>query len=217
MLRVIHGTAEIVALLISLGVYAVALSTKRYRLLGYVALASIATWAAMSGIDALIDRDAPTVVNQLLAGTKLGDATLNGVVQLSQLSAMFIVVRPFVGRQWRRTGIVTITLLVIVELLVATELPVDLFLALPVGAMIGTAILLVFGRPDRHPTLRRDRRQPATTPVFLSPRCTRPRSMPAARRPTSPHSPTALGCSSRCSGVRSVLRTCSSVSTGSSG
>ncbi len=152
-LRVIHGTAEIVALLIGLGVYVVALSTKRYRLLGYVALASIATWAAMSGIDALIDRNAPTVVNQLLEGTKLGDATLNGVVQLSQLSAMFIVVRPFVGRQWRRTGIVTITVLVIVELLVATDLPVDLFLALPVGAMIGTAVLLVFGRPDRHPTL----------------------------------------------------------------
>jgi uncharacterized protein (TIRG00374 family) len=152
-LRVIHGAAEIVALIIGLGVYAVALSTKRYRLVGYVALASIATWAAMSGIDALIDRDAPTVVNQLLAGTDLGDATLNGVVQLSQLSAMFIVVRPFVGRHWRRTGMATITLLLIVELLVATELPVDLFLALPVGAMIGTAVLLVFGRPDRHPTL----------------------------------------------------------------
>jgi glycosyltransferase 2 family protein len=152
-LRVIHGTAEIVAVMISLGVYGVALSTKRYRLLGYVALASVATFAAMSGIDALIDRDAPSVVNQLLEGTDIGDSTLNGVVQLSQLSAMFIVVRPFVGRQWRRTGIATITLLVLVELLVATELPVDLFLALPVGAMIGTAVLLIFGRPDRHPTL----------------------------------------------------------------
>ena len=68
---------------------------------------------------------------------------------------MFIVVRPFVGRQWRRVGIVTIALLVLVELLVTEELPVDLFLALPVGAMIGTAVLLIFGRPDRHPTLER--------------------------------------------------------------
>ena len=152
-LRVVHGTAEILAILIGLGVYGVALSTKRYRLLGYVALAAIATFAVMSGIDALIDRDTTAVVNQLLAGTDLGDATLNGVVQLSQLSAMFIVVRPFVGRQWRRAGIATISLLLIVELLVSKELPVDLFLALPVGAMIGTAVLLLFGRPDRHPTL----------------------------------------------------------------
>ncbi len=153
LLRVVNGTAEIVAILIGVGVYGVALSTKRYRLLGYVAVAAITTFAAMSGIDALIDRNATAVVNELLTGTNLGDARLNGVVQLSQLSAMFIVVRPFVGRQWRRVGIATIALLLLVELLVTAELPVDLFLALPVGATIGTAVLLLFGRPDRHPTL----------------------------------------------------------------
>jgi len=152
-LRVVHGAAEIVAILIGVGVYAVALSTKRYRLLGYVAVTAIATFAAMSGIDALVDGRTTAVVNELLVGTDLGDATLNGVVQLSQLSAMFIVVRPFIGRQWRRVGIAIISLLLLVELLVTAELPVDLFLALPVGATIGTAVLLVFGRPDRHPTV----------------------------------------------------------------
>jgi undecaprenyl-diphosphatase len=152
-LRVVHGAAEIFVIMVGLGVYVVALSTKRYRLLGYVVLASIATYAVMSGIDALLDRGAPSVDNRLLTGDDTGASTLNGVVQLSQLSAMFIVVRPFVGRQWRRAGIATITLMVLVELFLATELPVDLFLALPVGAMAGTAILLIFGRPDRRPTL----------------------------------------------------------------
>ena len=112
------------------------------------------TFAVMSGVDRLIDRsDAALRANVLLGGEALGDSFVNGVVQISQLSAMFIVVRPFVGRQWRRAGIVTIVLLILAQVVVSAELPVDLFLALPLGAAIGTAVLLVFGRPDRHPTL----------------------------------------------------------------
>ncbi len=153
-IRVVHGVIEIVSLLIGVTVYLVAFSTRRYRLLGYVAAAAITTFAVMSGIDWLIDRSADELrANSLLGDQALGDSFVNGVVQVSQLSAMFVVVRPFVGRQWRRAGIVTIVLLVLAELVIAAQLPVDLFLALPVGAAIGTAVLLVFGRPDRHPTL----------------------------------------------------------------
>ena len=152
--RFIHGVTEVASLIIGVGVYVVALSTKRYRLLGYVAVAAVATFAVMSGIDWLVDRSDDGIrMNTLLGGSDVGDSFVNGVVQLSQLSAMFIVVRPFVGRRWRRAGIVTITALVLAELVVSAQLPVDLFLALPVGAAIGTAVLLVFGRPDRHPTL----------------------------------------------------------------
>ena len=153
-IRLVHGTTEIVSLLIGVTVYIVALSTRRYRLLGYVAVAAITTFAVMSGVDRLIDRgDTVLRANVLLGGQVLGDSFVNGVVQISQLSAMFIVVRPFVGRQWRRAGIVTIVLLVLAQVVVSAELPVDLFLALPLGAAIGTAVLLVFGRPDRRPTL----------------------------------------------------------------
>ena len=153
-IRVVHGAIEIVSLIIGVTVYIVALSTRRYRLVGYVAVAAIVTFAVMSGIDWLIDRGADELrANSLLGDQALGDSFVNGVVQVSQLSAMFVVVRPFVGRQWRRAGIVTIAVVVLAELVVSAQLPVDLFLALPVGAAIGTAVLLVFGRPDRHPTL----------------------------------------------------------------
>ena len=61
----------------------------------------------MSGIDWLIDRSDDGIrANDLLDGQAVGDSFVNGVVQISQLSAMFVVVRPFVGRQWRRAGIV---------------------------------------------------------------------------------------------------------------
>jgi glycosyltransferase 2 family protein len=153
-IRFMHGVIEMVSLLIGATVYLVAFSTRRYRLLGYVAVAAIATFAVMSGIDWLIDRsDGQLRANSLLGGQVFGDSFVNGVVQISQLSAMFVVVRPFVGRRWRRAGIVTIVVLVLAELVVAAQLPVDLFLAVPVGAAIGTGVLLAFGRPDRHPTL----------------------------------------------------------------
>ena len=153
-IRVVHGAIEIVSLIIGVTVYIVALSTRRYRLLGYVAVAAMVTFAVMSGIDWLSDRsDDGFRANDLLDGQAVGDSFVNGVVQISQLSAMFVVVRPFVGRQWRRAGIVTIVVLVLAELVISAQLPVDLFLALPIGAAIGTAVLLAFGRPDRHPTL----------------------------------------------------------------
>jgi undecaprenyl-diphosphatase len=152
--RVVHGAAELVSVLIGLTVYGLALYLRRFRLIGYLATASVITFALMSGIDALVDRTADGVrANELVAELDLGESYVNGVVQLAQLSAMFIVVRPFVGQRWRRTGIVTITVMVLVELTLSTRLPVDLFLALPVGAAVGTAVLLAFGRPDRRPTL----------------------------------------------------------------
>jgi undecaprenyl-diphosphatase len=153
-IRIAHGVAEVVSVLIGVTVYGLAIWMRRLRLVGYLALAAVTTFAVMSGIDALIDRTADDLrPNALLGGTELGASYVNGVVQLAQLSAMFIVLRPFVGQRWRRAGLVTIALLAVVEIVVSAHLPVDLFLALPVGAAIGTAVLLAFGRPDRRPTL----------------------------------------------------------------
>ena len=39
--RFLHGVTEVASIIIGVGVYVVALSTKRYRLLGYVAVAAL--------------------------------------------------------------------------------------------------------------------------------------------------------------------------------
>ena len=153
--RIIHGAAEYVAILITVVVYVLALTTRRYRLLGYLAASTTLTFAVMSGIEALIDKSADLVLeNSLLAGEDVRNTAANGVVQLAQIAALFVVIRPFVGARWRRMGIVTISLFLLVELVSSTELPVDLFVAPATGATMGTLVLLAFGRPDRRPTPR---------------------------------------------------------------
>jgi glycosyltransferase 2 family protein len=155
-IRVVNGATELVWAVLVIAAYLVALSTRRYRLLGYMVTASLATFAVMSGIDRLLDREGSNAVDNALlaaADADIGDSIANGVVRLAQLTAMFIVIRPFVSRRWRNAGIVTITVMLLFDLLVSVRLPVDLFVAIPVGAVVGTGVLLAFGRPDRRPTM----------------------------------------------------------------
>ena len=46
----------------------------------------------------------------------------------------------------------TLAVTFVLRLIVATRPPIDVLLALGVGAFCGTAMLLLFGRPNTHPT-----------------------------------------------------------------
>ena len=60
---------------------------------------------------------------------------------------------PFVSAKWRRAGTATLAVVVMLDLVVAAELPASLAVAVPLGEACGVAVLLAFGRPDRRPTL----------------------------------------------------------------
>ena len=153
--RVIQGSLEIAVALIGVTLYAIPIVTRRFRVLGYLVVASLTTLALMSLLDAFIDRQTSEVlVNRLSLRAGIDDNAGAGVVGIAQMAALFIVTRPFVSTRWRRAGLVVVAVVVLGSLLVTTHLPVDLFLALPVGAFVGAAVLLAFGRPDRRPTLR---------------------------------------------------------------
>lgn len=152
--RVLHGGIEIVALLIGIGIYLTPLITRRYRLFGYILLASVTSMIVMSGAQWLVDREASVVViNELANRAGITGGTASGSIGLAQTSATFIVLAPFVTRRWRRAGAVTIAVLLITRVLVAPRLPAEVFLSLPVGALCGSIILFALGRPDRRPTI----------------------------------------------------------------
>jgi len=153
--RVLHGGIEIVAALIGVVVYLVPIVTRRYRLFGYIALASMSAFAVMSLAQWLVDREtAPGVINELALRAGITDGgTASGAVGLAQMAAVFIVVGPFVTRRWRRAGVITLAVMFIVRLLVSVRLPAEVFLSIPLGAFCGTTVLLALGRPDRRPTL----------------------------------------------------------------
>jgi uncharacterized protein (TIRG00374 family) len=152
--RVLQGVVEVIVALATLFVWAVPLFTKRYRLFGYIVLASASASLLMTGADQLVDLQGTTsAVNEVATRAGITTDVSASVIGLAQLTAIFIVVGPFVSHRWRRAGVTTILVVLLLRLLVSTELPSHAFLALPVGAACGAAVLLAFGRPDRRPTL----------------------------------------------------------------
>lgn len=151
--RVLQGGIELLSALIILAVYVTPLATRRYRLFGYVALASVLALGAMGLVGALVDDGGATVLaNELAERAGVTQNAAGSIQGIAQTTAMFVTVAPFVGRRWRLTGAVAISLLVLLRLLVSVQLPAELFLTVPLGALCGTVVLLLFGRPDRHPT-----------------------------------------------------------------
>ena len=152
--RVLEGAVEIVGVVVFLGLLAIPLITKRYRLFGYIFGASILASLSMTAIEEFVERDAAsTVVNELAARAGIEVQTVTAAPGIASTAAMFIVVAPFVSRRWRRFGAGLIAFVTLVTIVVSTRLPADALLALPLGATCGTIVLLVFGRPDRRPTL----------------------------------------------------------------
>ncbi len=152
--RIVQGALEILIVVAMLIVYLVPLVTRRYRVFGYVLAASALSYVLMTLVTRLVDRTgSDEVINEIAQRAGVTDDVSSGVIGLAQLSAAFIVVGPFVSRRWRRAGSITIGVALLGRLLVSTSLPAEALVALPLGAMCGTAALLAFGRPNRRPTL----------------------------------------------------------------
>ena len=75
------------------------------------------------------------------------------VVGAAQLVAAFVTISPFVGRKWRRAGALTVTVMIVMRLVVASGTSTHVSLVLLGGATIGSAVLLAFGRPTTRPRL----------------------------------------------------------------
>ena len=86
--------------------------------------------------------------------------------------------------RWRRAGAIALAVLVLLRFIVGYYLPGNVVVSIPVGAAIGAAVLLAFGRPDRRPTMAAIGSALATRGLPV-PSCTRPPSTRAARRRTS--------------------------------
>ncbi len=152
--RILVGAQEVAIVFITLALLVIPLTTRRYRLFGYVFAASIVASLLMAVVDALVERQVSTLlVNELAERAGISDDVSLGPAGLAQLVAVFVAIGPFVPRRWRRAGAITVATVTLLSLLVSRRLPTDMFVALPLGAACGSAILLAFGRPDRRPTL----------------------------------------------------------------
>ncbi|MET0275745.1 MAG: flippase-like domain-containing protein [Acidimicrobiia bacterium] len=152
--RVLAGAAQLLAVVVGIGVLIVPIVLKRYRLLGYLVVANVASAALVSvALSWLDDAKPQQVSNHLAAGAGL---ELGGTVTpagLATFAASFVILAPFVGQRWRRAGAVMITAFAFLRIVLSVQLPAEVFFALALGGAVGAAVLLAFGRPDQHATL----------------------------------------------------------------
>lgn len=151
--RVLDGVAQLLWVVASLGVLVFPFALRRYRLLGYLIVANIVTSALVQAAIEFVDQEQPKrIANELAerAGVHVGSTiTATGI---ATLTASFLLLGPFVGSRWRRAGALLLAAFVAMRILLSVELPAEVFLALAIGAAVGVATLLAFGRPDQHPS-----------------------------------------------------------------
>lgn len=153
--RVLFGALAVISGVVGLLVFAAPFATRRYRLFGYVFVSNTVVWALVALVEWWLARGDQTIVtNRIALRAGLSPSDTAASLSVAQLAASFVVLGPFVGRRWRRAGLVTLCVITVLHVVVAVHLPANVFVALPLGAAVGAAALFAFGRPDRRPTDR---------------------------------------------------------------
>ncbi len=127
--------------------------TRHYRLVGYLAVASVA-----AGLLGFLLHVAITGTNNSLLGNAvarrvgISSEVFPSIWGLAALAASFVVVSPFVTRRERHVGVGIFTVVVLLRIAVSVDVPVSMFVSIALGATAGAVVLYAFGRPDERPT-----------------------------------------------------------------
>jgi undecaprenyl-diphosphatase len=151
--RILSGAMQVVVVLIALALLAIPLRRRNWRLLGYLVLSNLVSFGVMSLIEGFVDRAETGSLGRIIDQRGgVSSEVFPSAVTIAQLAASFVILGVFVPNRWRRAGSVSLTALVLVRLLISAVFPINVFIALPVGAALGAGLLFALGRPDRRPT-----------------------------------------------------------------
>ena len=127
-----------------------------------------------------------------------------------------MILGPFVGSRWRRAGAILLATFVALRIVLSVELPAEVFLALAMGAAVGVATLLAFGRPDQHPSMAAVAASLGLTGLSVAELAPVEKRTAVARARSSPPSTTAVRSWSRCAAPRNARPISCSACTGTS-
>jgi len=151
--RLLAGATQVLVAMVFLVIWLTPIVTRRYRVLGYVLVANGVSFALVELVEWWFGREEPAIIaNELALRAGVSTHDFPTASTLAAITAAFVILGPFVTVRWRRAGWVVLGILVLARLLLAAHLPSTIFVALTIGATVGAAVLLVFGRPDQHPT-----------------------------------------------------------------
>lgn len=122
----------------------VLLATRRFALLGRGALALVLGPAVFRVVELLAHT--PSSSPQLESTLELTRVSWPPTGSLAGCTALAVVVSPTLRRRWRRAVWVLLWVLVLLRLVTASSAPLDVVLAIGVGGVVGSALMLALGR-----------------------------------------------------------------------
>lgn len=150
--RVVLSVAQLVTSVVPTVALVVLLVRRHFRIAALLVLASVAASLAMVVADAIvIDRELAAVLDALRAEESLADSAYPNSQVIASTVAVVTVAAPWLSRRWKRTLWGGVALLVLLRLVAVAQPAFDLVVALGVGTVIGSLVLLVFGSPTREP------------------------------------------------------------------
>jgi undecaprenyl-diphosphatase len=139
--------------LITLAVLVPPFLTKRYRLLGYLFTGWLLSGIFMSGAIHWLNNSVGHTVASRIPVHPGPDLSIAPPEAMTVLVCSFVILGPFVGHRWRRTGLLIGAAITVLELVVSNRVPTAFFTGIAIGATAGCLVLLMYGRPDQRPTL----------------------------------------------------------------
>jgi len=146
------GLVQLVALAAPLVLVAVTLVLRRYRLAVLLVAVPLAA-AVLEGVLAgRLDRLRPPLLERALAGEPLvAGAAFPSSAWICGAAAAAVLASPWLTRGWRRAAWSLVAIFAVTRMVTGLEVPLDVIAAIALGAMVGSAALLLVGRPSLRP------------------------------------------------------------------
>jgi undecaprenyl-diphosphatase len=139
------------ALVFPVGLFITLLAQRRFRVFGLMAaagvLAQVAAWGLAEALGTVVDESKVEPVD--FAGVELTLAVDSSGVAAAAASAT--VLRAYLGRRWGRVLWGLVVLYCAFRVVAGTNPPIDLFVPVAVGWLVGVLVLLAAGTPDLRP------------------------------------------------------------------
>jgi glycosyltransferase 2 family protein len=147
------SAAQLVTTVTPAVAFVVLLVKRRFRIVGLFVLASVVAGVCMVAVDAFVlDDQVRAILERLLEEESSVDAgTFPDSNTIASTVAVVTVAAPWLSRRWRQALWAVVGALVVLRLIAVHAPALDLVLALGVGTIVGSVILLIFGSPIAEP------------------------------------------------------------------
>jgi hypothetical protein len=152
--QAVLGTAQIIATFVPLVAIVFALWKRRWRLVLTLWFAAMVASIAIAILIAWLgDRDVTrALAERSLDGTTLVAANFPTTEYLASAAATVSVGAAYLPRRWKRAAWSWVGLLVLLRVLGPSQPPLDVWIALSLGVLIGSLVRLLFGSPNLEPS-----------------------------------------------------------------